>query len=79
MTRPRSSMHGCPGCGALVQRSQLACKPCWFQLPAWLRDAVNAAWRKRRAAPRDDSAVATHRAAVARASQWYREHPGGQP
>lgn len=62
--------HGCPGdCGAQVQRSQLACKPCWFRLPTPLRNAINSAYRHRQTNP------AGHRAALSAAMRWYRDNP----
>jgi hypothetical protein len=44
---PRSTGHRCPGAGCMVDvpRSQLACRPHWFSLPADLRGRVWAAWR----------------------------------
>lgn len=65
-------MHGCPGdCGALVPRRQLACKPCWFRLPAPLRNAINLAYRHRQQNP------TAHRAALGAAMRWYRANPRG--
>jgi hypothetical protein len=62
--------HGCPGdCGARVPRRLLACKPCWFRLPTGLRDAVNDAYRRRRADP------TAHRDALRAAMTWYRDNP----
>lgn len=62
--------HDCPGgCGTQVPRHHLACRPCWFRLPAPLRDDVNAGWRSRRADP------AKHRRALRAASIWYRANP----
>ncbi len=64
--------HGCPGdCGARVQRSQLACKPCWFRLPQAYRNAISSAYKRRSQHP------TAHRAALAAAMRWYREHPRG--
>lgn len=70
-------MHGCPGCGTQVRRSLLACRDCWRSLPADLRDPVNAAWRRRRANPRDVVAAVAHRAAVVDALAWYRARRSG--
>lgn len=78
MTAPREPvLHGCPGCGALVRRTVLACRPCWFWLPQELRDAVNAAWRRRKANPKDPGAVRAHLAAVGAASRRLRDNPRG--
>lgn len=63
--------HGCPGCGARVQRSQLACKPCWWRLPKPFRDAVNTAYRHRVEHPR------AHILAMRAAMDWYRRNPAG--
>lgn len=68
----RQTTHACPGgCDAQVPRHQLACKPCWFRLPADLRNAVNGTFYHRQADPR------AHRAALVAATTWYREHPRG--
>lgn len=69
MTAPT---HGCPGdCGAQVPRHRLACPPCWYRLPAPLRDEVNAAYRARRSDPR------RHSLALRAALGWYRANPTG--
>jgi hypothetical protein len=61
--------HPCPGsCGARVPKHLLACRTCWFRLPAYLRDRVNRTHRQDPAA---------HRKAVADAVTWYRNNPGG--
>lgn len=60
--------HACPaGCGQQVHRDKLACPTDWYRLPSPLRSEIN------RAQKAQD--VRTHRAAVAVALQWYREHP----
>lgn len=65
-----SALHECPGkCGALVVRSMLACKPCWYRLPAEIRDQVNFTYRQRISNPMG------HIRAVAEASSWYRNNP----
>lgn len=74
--------HGCPGCGTQVRHSMLACKPCWWRLPAALREAVNGAWRQRRmargtGAKAEATAVHAHRLAVADACEWYRARRTG--
>lgn len=63
--------HGCPGCGARVQRHQLACRDDWFRLPKPLRDAINSAYQHRERNP------AAHRAALRAAMDWYRRNPVG--
>lgn len=68
-----SDEHGCPGdCGAKVPRHMLACRPCWFRLPADLRTAVTAAYRHRRSSP------TAYREALAGALQWFRANPKGE-
>lgn len=63
-----STTHDCPGgCGAQVPQHHLACKSCWWRLPAVLRDDVNAGWRKRRTNP------SAHRRALHAAFMWYEE------
>lgn len=60
------STHACPGgCGAQVPRARLACKSCWYRLPAAYRAEIRAAYG------RDARA---HRDAVTAALAWYREH-----
>lgn len=34
-------------CDATAKAGQLACRDCWFRLPAKLRAAINETWRKR--------------------------------
>lgn len=66
MTQPEPT-HTCPGnCGAQVPHHHLACKPCWWRLPAPLRNALNAAHRKGGPA---------HRAALQAALRWYAANP----
>ncbi len=76
MTTPavRDTTHRCPGCNVPgVVRSRLACKPCWYRLPADLRNAVNGSFYHRQRNP------AAHRAAVFAAMTWYREHRQATP
>ena len=35
--------RGCPGCGAPIGRTAVACAPCYDALPVHLRRALNAA------------------------------------
>lgn len=64
------STHECPGgCGLQVARHMLSCKPCWYRLPAPLRDDVNFAYRHRSANPGE------HRKALTAAFAWYRDNP----
>ena len=59
--------HACPGCRTPgIPYELLACKPCWFRLPATYRNALNAAHRKGGPA---------HRAALQAALTWYRNNP----
>jgi hypothetical protein len=65
-----STTHAClGGCGAQVPRHHLSCKPCWYRLPAPLRDDVNFAYRHRAANPGE------HGRARRAAMTWYRENP----
>jgi hypothetical protein len=67
------STHLCPRCGAVgVPQHQLSCKPCWWKLPADLRNAVNGTYRARTSGGAD--AVAAHRRAITAALDWYRDH-----
>lgn len=55
-----------------------ACKPCWWRLPADLRNAVNGTWRAKTYARRPDTrtaAATAHRRAVTAAVDWYRGNP----
>lgn len=63
--------HKCPGrwCTAQVSQAQLACRSCWYQLPAKLRTALNDAYRNRHNDPHE------HRRALADALDWYRANP----
>lgn len=62
--------HECPGrCGRAVRCTQLACRVCWWRLPAGLRQAVNLAYGRRSIDP------AGHRVALADALAWYRANP----
>jgi hypothetical protein len=64
VTRPT---HDCPGgCGLPVPQRQLACRSCWYRLPADLRRAITSNWK------RDLDA---HRLNLVDAVQWYRENP----
>lgn len=59
--------HTCPGCNTPgIAYHLLACKPCWWRLPASFRNALNTAHR--RGGP-------AHRAALKAALDWYRRHP----
>lgn len=63
MTAARST-HECPGgCGRPVARQHLACRACWYRLPADLRRPISATYR------RDFGA---HLAAMSDATDWYR-------
>lgn len=76
MSGEAMSTHLCPGRGAVgVPQHQLACRPCWFLLPADLRNAVNGTYRARARTGTDFAAVAAHRRAITAAMTWYREHP----
>lgn len=69
VTRPRlpAATHTCPcGCGAAIARHLLSCRQGWFRLPKELRDRINAAWRRDRAA---------HAAAIRDALDFYRDNP----
>lgn len=69
--------HGCPGCGTPVSRSLVACRTCWWALPAALRDAINAAWQQRRRTPASTAAIRDHRMALVAALDWYRQRRSG--
>lgn len=66
-------MHGCPGCGTQVRRSLLACRTCWWRLPAYLRDPINTRWRQRQRRPHDPAAIHAHRMALVAALDWYKQ------
>lgn len=60
-------LHACPGnCGTRVPSRHVACRPCWFRLPAELRDAIHTNYR------RDP---AKHRQALKDAIQRYQANP----
>ncbi len=62
--------HECPGChNAQIEYNKLACKPCWYRLPASLRRQINGAWRL------GVLGRAAHVKALREALAWYREHP----
>lgn len=62
--------HACPGqCGTQVPRRHLACQPCWFRLPAELRDDINITYRTRRANPY------SHWKAITDVLAWFRNNP----
>ena len=50
--------HTCPGKGCQIQvpRHQLACRSCWFKVPAPLRRAINETYRNRSKNPDAHSA-----------------------
>jgi hypothetical protein len=63
--------HNCPACGVSgVPHAMLACRTDWYRLPGEVRSAV---WLGYRNQWRDGGAA--HRAAMAAASKWWREHP----
>lgn len=64
-----AATHACPGgCGAQIPRHKLSCRTDWYRLPKALRDRINDAYRRDRAA---------HRQALVEAVEWYAEHPRG--
>ena len=65
MSTDAPTAHDCPGrCGAQIPYHLLACRPCWYRLPAGLRE------------PFSEHRIGTsgHRRAVMAALVWYREH-----
>lgn len=62
----KSIDHDCPGgCGTKVAQSRLACRLCWYLLPADLRRRVSARGRSL--------------TVVAEALRWYRDNVTGRP
>lgn len=60
-------LHACPGnCNTRVPPRHVACRPCWWRLPAEIRKDITATYR------RD---MAAHRQALQAAIQWYRDNP----
>jgi hypothetical protein len=61
--------HACPGgCGAQVSSTWFACRPCWFRLPAYLRDPIKRHYRTNPTA---------HTEAMIEAVGWYQDNPAG--
>ena len=72
--RAASLTHRCPGCGRdVVNRTRLACRPCWYRLPETLRDKLNDAYRRRRSNPDNSAALSDHFAVLRECADWYRE------
>jgi hypothetical protein len=73
---PRYPLHDCPGeCGRQVAQSKLACPACWWRLPRNLAAVVTRTYYARLRNPTDNTRTSAHRAAVADATQWYRDNP----
>jgi hypothetical protein len=71
VTRPTIQTHDCPGgCGRPVERHRVACRECWYRLPADLRRAITNNWKRN---------LDAHRLALVDAVQWYRDHPAVRP
>lgn len=61
--------HDCPGgCGRTVVYEHLACRTCWYRLPAGFRARVWSSWRARADNPH------AHLDAVTDACRWYDTH-----
>jgi hypothetical protein len=71
--------HRCPGlCTplSLVPRALFACRPCWWRLPAVLRNNINNTFeaRKRATGAAAHAARLAHAGAMGDAMRWYRDN-----